>query len=81
MGKDDRMIDLYFTKLNEYKKKYGDKTILLWQCGTFWESYGFKDMKTGEYYDPFYSDFIYTTRITEAKKNVKKKINKQKLRL
>ena len=75
MGKDDRMIDLYFTKLNEYKKKYGDKTILLWQCGTFWESYGFKDMKTGEYYDPFYSDFIYTTRITEAKKNVKKIIN------
>ena len=30
MGKDDRMIDLYFTKLNEYKTKYGDKTIL---CG------------------------------------------------
>lgn len=75
MGKDDRMIDLYFTKLNEYKIKYGDKTILLWQCGTFWESYGFKDMKTGEYFDPNYADFVYTTRITEAKKNVKKMIN------
>ena len=76
MGKnDDRMIDLYLNKLTEYKQKYGDKTILLWQCGSFWESYGFKNVETGEYYDSNYADFIYTTRITEAKKNVKKIIN------
>ena len=34
-----RDIDTYFVKLNEYKKKYGEKVILLWQAGTFFEVY------------------------------------------
>jgi DNA mismatch repair protein MutS len=34
-----KMMEKYFFNLNEYKKKYGDKVILLWQCGTFYEVY------------------------------------------
>tara|TARA_B100000795_G_scaffold267547_2_gene252596 strand:+ start:635 stop:3634 length:3000 start_codon:yes stop_codon:yes gene_type:complete len=37
------MIKNYFNNLRKYEKIYGDKTILLWQCGSFYEIYGFKD--------------------------------------
>ena len=42
------MIKKYFTELSNYKKQYGEKIILLWQCGGFYEVYGLKDTKTGE---------------------------------
>jgi DNA mismatch repair protein MutS len=41
------MIQQYFTELNKYKKKYGNKVILLWQCGGFFEVYALKDGKNG----------------------------------
>jgi len=38
-----RMIDEYFEKDNYYKKKYGKKTFLLYQVGSFFEVYGIKN--------------------------------------
>ena len=32
---EDRMIDEYFKHLDAYKKKYGERTLLLWQCEVF----------------------------------------------
>lgn len=44
------MIKQYFDEFKKYKKKYGEKFILLWQCGTFYEVYGLKNKITGEIY-------------------------------
>ena len=44
------MIQSYFDNFEKYKKKYGEKFILLWQCGTFYEVYGLKNKETGEIY-------------------------------
>ena len=45
-----RDIDTYFIKLNEYKKKYGENVILLWQAGTFFEVYAKKDYEHPSYH-------------------------------
>ena len=37
---DDRMIDDYFKHLNNYQTRFGEKTLLLWQCGSFYETFG-----------------------------------------
>ncbi len=37
------MMKSYFDNLKKYEKRYGEKTILLWQCGSFYEIYGLKD--------------------------------------
>ena len=37
------MINYYFDHLRKYEKIYGENTILLWQCGSFYEIYGLKD--------------------------------------
>ena len=44
------MIQSYFDNYEKYKTKYGEKFILLWQCGTFYEVYGLKNKETGEIY-------------------------------
>ena len=38
-----RMIDEYFEKDKHYKNKYGKKTFLLYQVGSFFEVYGIKN--------------------------------------
>lgn len=38
-----RMIDEYFKKDQYYKNKYGEKTFLLYQVGSFFEVYGIKN--------------------------------------
>ena len=45
-----RDIDTYFVKLDQYKKKHGDKVILLWQAGTFFEVYAKKNYEHPTYY-------------------------------
>ena len=47
--KDDRMIANYFKNLDKYQTEFGEKTILLWQCGGFYEIYSLKNETTGEY--------------------------------
>ena len=41
------LIKDYFSKTEEYKELYGEKTIILMQVGAFYEVYGLKDKKTG----------------------------------
>ena len=58
------MISNYFSKLKDYKKTYGNKTILLWQCGSFYEIYGLRNKKTNEYFESHikqYSDILGMT--------------------
>lgn len=44
------MIESYFDNYEKYVKKYGEKFILLWQSGTFYEVYGLKNKETGKIY-------------------------------
>ena len=41
------MIKKYFQKVDQHTKEYGEKTIVLWECGSFFEVYGLRDPKTG----------------------------------
>ena len=68
--KDDRMIADYFKYLEEYQNKFGEKTILLWQCGGFYEIYTLKDNTTGEYITPGFQDYLKITFMNEANKNL-----------
>ena len=52
------MIDTYFQKLSEYKKKFGDKMFLLWQCGSFFEIYGIKRDNITDHYLLEYSRIL-----------------------
>ena len=37
------LLDIYFKNDHLYRQKYGDKSIFLIQCGSFFEVYGLKD--------------------------------------
>ena len=37
--KNSKMTDRYFDMLDNYQKKFGPKTIVIWQCGSFYELY------------------------------------------
>ena len=41
------MIEEYFEKVVQHTKEFGEKTIVLWECGSFFEVYGLRDPKTG----------------------------------
>jgi len=41
------MMKKYFTNLKKYQDKYGSKTLLLWQCGSFFEVYALKNASSG----------------------------------
>ena len=51
------MMKQYFKELDKYKKQYGEKVLLLWQCGHFFEIYALKDIKNNVYVDPNIIDF------------------------
>jgi len=68
--KDDRMIADYFKYLDEYQNKFGEKTILLWQCGGFYEIYTLQDINTGEYITPGFKDYLKITYMNPANKNL-----------
>ena len=42
------IVDDYINETNKYKLSHGDKTVVLMQCGSFFEIYGLKD-KNGNY--------------------------------
>ena len=79
--KDDRMIHQYFQKLQEYYKKYGKKTILLWQCGGFYEVYTVKDPISGEFLISNFSEYLQITRMNAANKHLKYKHNEIEFKL
>ena len=37
------IVDDYISETNKYKLSHGDKTVVLMQCGSFFEIYGLKD--------------------------------------
>lgn len=43
-----KMTEQYFYSYALYTRKYGEKVVLIWQCGDFMEVYGLKDPETGE---------------------------------
>lgn len=44
------MTNEYFNKFEEYKKRFGNKIFLLWQCGSFYEVYGLKKNNITDHY-------------------------------
>ena len=46
------MIREYFEKVEQHTKDYGEKTIVLWECGSFFEVYGLRDPVTGNISPP-----------------------------
>lgn len=44
------MTSEYFNKFEEYKKRFGNKIFLLWQCGSFYEVYGLKKNNITDHY-------------------------------
>uniref|UniRef100_A0A6C0KGI2 DNA mismatch repair proteins mutS family domain-containing protein n=1 Tax=viral metagenome TaxID=1070528 RepID=A0A6C0KGI2_9ZZZZ len=40
------LIDYYFDETSKYTKEYGEKTVVLIECGKFFEIYGVKDKRT-----------------------------------
>ena len=73
--KDNRMVAEYFENLAEYIKKYGEKTILLWQCGSFYEIYSTQDARTKEFLYPQFNDFLNITHMRDAGKNLNYSVN------
>ena len=68
--KDTRMIADYFRELNKYYEKYGEKTLLLWQCGSFYEVYTVKDPDTGDHLISKFDEYIEITHMNSANKNL-----------
>jgi len=46
--KDENIMDLYLKLTKQYKKDYGERTVLLMQVGSFFEIYGFLSKDTKE---------------------------------
>ena len=77
--KDERMIADYFKHLDKYQNEFGIKTILLWQCGGFYEIYSPKNEETDEYLKKTLADKKKALKeIEDAKKNKPKKKSAKK---
>ena len=68
--KDDRMIADYFRELKKYYEKYGKDTILLWQCGSFYEVYAIEHPETKERLLSRFDDYLEITHMNCANKNL-----------
>ena len=68
---DTRMIAQYFQEMIKYVDKYGKKTILLWQSGSFYEIYTIKDPDTDEYLLSEFDEYIRLTHMNIANKHIK----------
>ena len=68
------MIREYFEKVAEHTKNYGEKTIVLWECGSFFEVYGLRDPDTGDISPPAILTFakICDFRIADKKNRIGK---------
>ena len=72
---DTRMIAQYFKEMIKYVGKYGKKTILLWQSGTFYEIYTIKDPDTDEYLLSEFDEYIKLTHMNVANKHIQYEYN------
>ena len=68
---DTRMIAQYFQEMIKYVDKYGKKTILLWQSGSFYEIYTIKDPDTDEFLLSEFDEYIRLTHMNIANKHIK----------
>ena len=63
------MLKQYFQLRDEYREKYGEKTILLFQVGAFYEVYTQVDAKTKEIVEEQVIDFKRFAELASANKN------------
>ena len=63
------MLQQYFKIRDEYREKYGKKTILLFQVGAFYEVYTKVDANTKEVVEEQVIDFKRFTELASANKN------------
>ena len=75
---DTRMIAQYFKEMIKYVEKYGKKTILLWQSGSFYEIYTIKDPDTDEFLLSEFDEYIKLTHMNIANKHIKYEYNGKK---
>lgn len=66
--KDEKMITRYFKNLEKYKKRYGERTLLLLQCGSFYEVYS-PINENGEYLNHCFQDYLNITNMNAADSN------------
>ena len=62
------MLKQYFQLRDEYREKYGEKTILLFQVGAFYEVYTQVDAKTKEIVEEQVIDFKRFAELASANK-------------
>ena len=67
------MINEYYDTLNKYIQKYGNKTILFWQCGDFYEVYGRESDPENVLNFTRMCDFTYSTENGNIKAGMPKK--------
>ena len=63
------MLKQYFQLRDEYREKYGEKTILLFQVGAFYEVYTQVNGKTKEIVEEQVIEFKRFTELASANKN------------
>ena len=63
------MLNQYFKLQDEYRNKYGEKTILLFQVGAFYEVYTKVDKNTKEITEPQVIEFKKFAELASANKN------------
>ena len=64
---DESMTEFYFNLLQDTKLKYGEKTFLIMQCGSFYEVYGYEDNKDDDVYH--YMDIMDTNGFLKGTHN------------
>ena len=68
---DMNMTTEYFERTKYYREKYGAKTIVLMQCGTFYEMYGHKTTAETEYKGSLIHEFSLKCNMTISAKKIK----------
>ena len=66
------LIEDYIELQEKYEKKYGDKTIVLYECGQFFEIYGVVNEE--ENFGKIYDISELTTYTSEYIKSIKRRI-------
>ena len=70
---DMNMTTEYFERTKYYREKYGSNTIVLMQCGTFYEMYGHKTTAETEYKGSLIHEFSLKCNMTISAKKIKPK--------